>query len=82
MSWWNVLAAPLVAMTAFGCGRRFFFWSVMGMLFGFWALLALMVLPKRPIKEIVLPLFIQEIIKRKVIASWAKGINTPNDLLN
>jgi hypothetical protein len=80
MSWWNVLATPILALMAIGSGRRIILWSVAGIIFGFWAVLLLAFLPRKPLREIHLPASLENRIKIRTIAKWAKGVNYVEDI--
>jgi uncharacterized protein (DUF58 family) len=80
MSWVNVLAVLLIALMAIGSGRRVIFWSLCAIFFGFWAVLLLAFLPKKPLREIHLPALVEQRIKLQTIKKWAKGVNYVEDI--
>lgn len=80
MSWWNVLATPMIALMAIGSGRRIIVWSFAGVIFGFWAVFLLAFMPRKPLRDLHLPASIERRIKIRTIAKWAKGVNYVDDL--
>jgi hypothetical protein len=81
MSWWNVLVTPIIALMAIGSGRRIILWSVAGMLFGFWAVFLLAFLPRKPLREIHLHTYLENRIRMRTIARWAKRVNYVEDIV-
>lgn len=80
MSWLNVLATPIIALMAIGSGRRIILWSLAGIIFGLWAVLVLAFLPRKPLRPLHLPAYLEKRIKIKVIEKWAKGVNYVEDI--
>jgi len=80
MSWWNALATPIIALMAIGSGRRILVWSLAGMLFGFWAVFLLAFLPRKPLRPIHLPAYLENRIKVRTIVRWAKRVNYVEDI--
>ena len=81
MSWWSVLAVPVVGFVALVKGRGLFFWSVMAACFTFWPLLVLAFLP---FKEIRLPELPEPVLRfwgNRIIARQMRKITTPSDLM-
>ena len=81
MSWWSVLAVPMVASLALIKGRSLLFWSLAAFLFTFWPLLILVFLP---FKEIRLPQLPEPVLRfwgNRIIAKEMRKIETPSDLM-
>ncbi|MBU6242650.1 MAG: hypothetical protein KGP06_01165 [Acidobacteria bacterium] len=80
MNWWNLLATPIVAFYAFACGRNAFRWAIYTLIFGFFAIIPLLFLRKRPIKDLTIPDWFYALVRRFRIKRELKQINTPADL--
>ena len=81
MSWWSVLAVPVVGFVALVKGRGLFFWSVMAACFTFWPLLVLAFLPFKEIKPLQLPEPVLRFWGNRIIAKEMRKIETPSDLM-
>lgn len=80
MSWLNVIATPIIALMAIGSGRRILVWSLAGIIFGLWAVLVLAFLPRKPLREIHLPAYLENRIRIRTITRWAKRVNYVEDI--
>ncbi len=80
MNWWNLLATPIVAFCAFACGRSIYRWAIYGVIFGFFAIIPLVFLRKKPIKDITIPDWFYALVQRFRIKRELKQIRTPSDL--
>jgi ATP/ADP translocase len=81
MSWWNLLAVPLVALIAMGRGRKHIFWSICSFFFGFWVLIPLLLLPKRSKAEPEIPKIFIALAINHHIKKELKGIKYPSDII-
>ncbi len=80
MNWLNLLSMPFVFLLALGCGRSVLRWTVLAYLFGFWALIPLIFLPKKPMKPIVIHPWLESIFRYFFIKHTIRKIETPKDL--
>jgi hypothetical protein len=80
MNWLSLLLMPVAGFCAFAFGRRVFFWSVLTLFIGFWSLLLLFLLPKKPMREPSLPTPILAWYGNRLIARQMRRIRTPSDL--
>jgi ATP/ADP translocase len=81
MSWWNVLAVPIVALVAMAFGRKHIFWSICAFFFGFWVLIPLFLLPKKAKAEPEIPKIFIAFAVNRYIKKELKGIKYPSDIL-
>ena len=81
MSWWNLLAVPIVALIAMGRGRKHIFWSICSFFFGFWVLIPLLLLPKRSKAEPEIPKIFIALAINHHIKKELKGIKYPSDII-
>lgn len=82
MSLWCIVSVPIVCFVAFAKGRGVLLWGLLSVLFVFWPLIPLILLPQRELKVIALPQFLLRFWGNKIIEREMKKINNVDDIVN
>ena len=81
MNWLNLISIPFISLIAFIFGRNSWRWGLYAYLFGFWMLIPLFLLSKKPRTEYTFPNWSIRLYQWQQTRRELKRINTPDDLL-